>query len=200
MKTQEELKDLYMQIIKTEVWHTEDMQEFARKRCGNLVELSNGKIIWFEKPYIKTRFCFGYGQNGRSTDEEEDFASDLSQEAKENFDRFIGANLEEINWKIKQLEETLESIQRQVWIMVEYYGQPDNSRLVGYTVVNVCDSPECSPEDYRNSKGLQKLGEEDIRIILGGLEEQKRLFLKRLNTYLKKYGLSKVDTWTYLRD
>lgn len=198
--TQKELKDLYMQIIKTEVWKTEDMREFARKRCGNLVELSNGKIICFEKPSIKTRFCFGYGYNGRSTDEEENAASDLSQDAKESIDRFISSNLEEIDRKISRLEEALKSIQRQVWIMVEYYGQPDNSRLVGYTVVNVCDSPECSPEDYHNSKGLQKLGEEDIQIILGGLEEQKRLFLKRLNTYLKRYGLSKIDTWTYLRD
>ena len=198
--TQKELKDLYMEIIKTEVWKTEDMQEFARKRCGNLVELTNGKIICFEKPYIKTRFCFGYGSDGRSTDAEMDAASDLSQAAKESIDRFISSNLEEINWKIKRLEEALESVQRQVWIMVAYYGQPADSRLVGYSVIHVCDSPECNPESYHNSKGLQKLGEEDIRIILDGLEEQKRLFLKRLNTYLKRYGLSKVDTWTYLRD
>ena len=31
-------------------------------------------------------------------------------------------------------------------------------------------------------------------------EEVKKAFIKRLNTYLKKYGLSKLHTWTYLVD
>ena len=58
--TQKELKDLYMEIIKTEVWQDEKMQKFAKERCSNLVELSNGKIVCFEKPYslIKRKFAF----------------------------------------------------------------------------------------------------------------------------------------------
>ena len=41
---------------------------------------------------------------------------------------------------------------------------------------------------------------EDIKLILETLEAEKAKFLKRLNTYLKRYGLSKIHSWTYLVD
>ena len=56
MRTQKELKDLYMEIIKAEVWpKSPKMQEFARKQVGYIIELSNGKIICVDKPSIKKR-------------------------------------------------------------------------------------------------------------------------------------------------
>ena len=46
MKTQKELKDLYMEIVKTEVWpNSLTMQEYSRKKAAYIVELSSGKII-----------------------------------------------------------------------------------------------------------------------------------------------------------
>lgn len=42
--------------------------------------------------------------------------------------------------------------------------------------------------------------EEDKHLIIEGLELEKASFIKRLNTYLKRYGLSKVRTWSYLVD
>ena len=31
-------------------------------------------------------------------------------------------------------------------------------------------------------------------------EKMRKQFEKRLNTYLKRYGLSKIDTWSFLSD
>ena len=62
MKNQKELKEKYMNIIKTEVWqNSERMQEYARKECEYVVELSNGNIIDIEKPRIEKKFLFRYG-------------------------------------------------------------------------------------------------------------------------------------------
>jgi hypothetical protein len=44
------------------------------------------------------------------------------------------------------------------------------------------------------------LTEEDVQKIKVALEEEKEKFKKRLVTYLKKYGTSKLKVWTYWRD
>lgn len=36
--------------------------------------------------------------------------------------------------------------------------------------------------------------------LIAGYEEVKTEFIKRLNSYLKRYGMSKVETWSYLMD
>lgn len=49
--TQKELRKKYMQIIKTEVYPcSREMQEFSKRRCGYIVELTDGKIIRLYKP------------------------------------------------------------------------------------------------------------------------------------------------------
>ena len=41
---------------------------------------------------------------------------------------------------------------------------------------------------------------DDLKNILSVYEYEKAKFEKRLNAYLKKYGLSKLKTWSYLVD
>ena len=53
---------------------------------------------------------------------------------------------------------------------------------------------------FWNLKDIKQLDNDDIALIVAGLEEVKKSFIKRLNTYLKKYGLSKINAWTYLVD
>lgn len=71
-----------------------------------------------------------------------------------------------------------------------YYGQTEDCRLRYYAIVN--------------SFGVYK-GEicQDIELIsklIDGYKTVKTAFVKRLNTYLKRYGMSKVEAWSYLRD
>ena len=94
MKNQKELKEKYMNIIKTEVWqNNEHMQEYARKECEYVVELSNGNIIDIEKPRIEKNFCFGMGMYATYTDEEFERAEGMAEKARTDANYFINENM-----------------------------------------------------------------------------------------------------------
>lgn len=198
--TQKELKEMYMDIIKNEVWQDDEhMQEFARKQCDYVVELSNGNIIDIDKPRIEKNFCFGMGMYATYTQEELEAAEELAENARKNVDYFIKKNMEQITEKIDCLKEALEN-KREVYTYVHYTGQPDYSELVAYSCVRICDNPEFAPYRWSNLQAVRKLSNDDIQAIIEGLEEVAKKFMKRLNTYLKKYGLEKLNVWTYCRD
>lgn len=200
MRTQKELKEKYMKIIKTEVWQdSERMQEYARKQCDYVVELSNGKIIDIEKPRIKKDFCFGMGMYATYTQEEFEAAEDLAENARTNVEYFINENMKQITEKIGYLKEALDG-KKEVYTYVHYSGQPDNSELVTYSCVGLSDNPEWAPYRWGNLKAVNKLSSDDIQALIDGLEEVGKKFMKRLNTCLKKYGLEKLNVWTYCRD
>ena len=54
--------------------------------------------------------------------------------------------------------------------------------------------------EHEKKNLLRELTKTEIKEILDVYKKQKENFTKRLNTYLKKYGLSKLHTWTYLVD
>lgn len=199
MKTQKELKEKYMDIIKKEVWSDERMQEFARKQCAYVVELSNGNIIDIDKPRIETSFCFGMGMYATYTQEEFEAAEELAENARKNVNYFISENMKQITEKIDSLKEALEN-KKEVYTFIHYIGQPGNSELVAYNCVRICDNPEFAPYRWSNLHAVRKISNDDIQLIIDGLEEVAKKFMKRLNTYLKKYGLEKLNVWTYCRD
>ncbi len=200
MKNQKELKDKYMEVIRKEVWvDSEHMQEFARKECAYVVELSNGNIISLEKPRIQKDFCFEMGMYGTYTQEEFERAEGLAEKAQTDVNYFIQNNMEQITNKIKYLKECLEK-EKECYTFTHYSGQPDKSILKSYNIVRICDNPEYCPGRWSNCKNLEKLDNDDIKAIIVGLEEVGKGFMKRLNTYLKKYGLEKLNIWTYCSD
>lgn len=200
MRTQKELKEKYMNIIKTEVWKgSESMQEFARKECNYIVELSNGNIICIEKPRIKKDFCFGMGMYATYTQEELEAAEGLADKARNDVNYFINENMRQITEKIEALKEAIAG-KREVYTYIKYSGQSAESNLVTYNAVRICDNPEWNPLRWNRLQAVRKLSNDDIQLIIDGLEEVVKKFMKRLNTYLKKYGLSKLNVWTYCRD
>lgn len=197
---QKKLKEKYMDIICKEVWaNTVRMQEFARKKCEYVVELSNGTIIDIDKPSIETNFCFGYGMYARSIDEEIASADACAENAKTNADYFIEENMKQLTDNIAVLEEALAG-EKEVYTFVRYSGAPDTSSLMGWKVCKIWDNPENEPWQWSNLRTVRKLGNDDIQRIIVGYEEVGKRFRKRLQTYLKRYGLSKLNVWTYLRD
>lgn len=200
MRTQKELKEKYMNIIKTEVWQDDfRMQEYSRKECEYVVELSNGNIISLDKPRIQKDFCFGMGMYASYTDEELEEAEALADKARTDVQYFIDQNMKQITDKIKVLKEALEG-KRECYTYINYSGQPETSDLMTYTPCRICDNPEFDPRRWQRLHAVKKLSSDDIQLIIGGLEEVAKKFMKRLNTYLKKYGLEKLNVWTYCRD
>ena len=68
--------------------------EFLKSCLSNDLELENGLVLQFEKPRIKTDFCYGYSLYGCNT-ESYDNATESVEHAKSSIIHFIDANIHE---------------------------------------------------------------------------------------------------------
>lgn len=164
--------------------------DYYKRTTSHIIKLSNGQYILFEKPRIKTSFCFGYGDYLRATEEAENRANDMANYASTNSDYFMNENLKELNKKIELVENNDE--------LYTVSSIPKEQQLLYTNYI----TKERMMRDYRDNNNLLciKLTDEDRTLLLQTLYSEKIKFEKRLNTYLKKYGLSKLNVWTYLRD
>lgn len=199
MKTQKELKAIYRaELVKA--WRTEKMVDYCAKKAGFIFEYAEG-LYEVDKPSIETSFCFGYGYNGISTDGDSREAAKMSEYAKTSEQYFIAMNLRGIDRQISQLKNIAAEM-RQNWAegshpryMVEtgahYYGQPEDCRLKNFSVVDTFNgTPRGEVCEDANL----------VEMLIQAYERVREDFVKRLNSYLKRYGTSKVRSWTYLVD
>ena len=178
------LRNRYEEILKG-CWSSQRMIDFDMKQIGLVVPLDHDDIYVIEKPSIKTSFCFGYGMYLNSSEEDEERAFGMVRHAMTDSSYFIKENLEPLDSMIKALEND-----DYVWTKREkYIGQTD-PHLVS---INNFYSYDVEPVGTF-------LTEREINKLIDGYKEVKEAFIKRLNTYLKRYGLSKLDVWAYLRD
>ena len=195
MRTQTELKELYRQEM-TEYWKDNKMIDYCMKKAAYFVDLEDGNYYVIEKPSIETSFCFGHGYCGVTTEEDDRRARDMAQHAKTNEDYFIEKNLEGINNQIESVKDT----SLYGYTFTNYNRMNPDAHLRNYSVVRLCDNIEYAPYRWNNLTNLNILTDNERAAIVAGLEEVKKAFIKRLNTYLKRYGMSKIRTWTYLVD
>lgn len=165
----------------------EYMKNYYRKEVEQICKIRDGYFL-IDKPRIKTSFCFGSGWNGISSLEEDEIANDLANQARTDEDYFLEENLQEINKKVQILEDSLkldcDSYDRVVLI---------KNGLNQYSVVRRKHA-EYWNEEYTEASN------EEVKEVLDLHLSVRENFKKRLSTYLKKYGLSKINSWTYLRD
>ena len=157
-------------------------------------------FLGFKKPSIQTRFCFGYGQNGISTEEDYEGARSQEKNMETNQQAFINANLEDLNKSIEKIETFISQ-----WIDKE-----EKCFSSRYNKIFICKNSynhlayltwSWDYENIRNKDAIIKEAtKEDLLLIIEVYKQQIENFKKRLNTYLKRYGLSKLTTWTYLVD
>lgn len=196
MRTQKELKPILEKEL-AKVWN-EKMKNYCLKETAYIIELSDGSILTIEKPRIKKDFCFGYGMYLRSDDEEEAAADRMAEVARTNEDYFINENLAPLNEKIERLKKP----NKRVYTYLHYIDETEGDLLKSYIITKDWETPDNEFDNriFYGLRDIKELSEDDINLILQGLEEVKKKFIKRLETYLKKYGLSKVNSWSYLRD
>ena len=145
---------------------------------SNAVILDNGMIYIFKKPTIEKDFCFGF-YNGDDYNE----AQDMAEYAKNDGGAyFIRKNLEQFD----NFEDCLKDMgEGRIFATLSYYAKS-----------NICDIT-----DYLYGHEKQyTLTKEDIENLIEVNKSEKIKFEKRLNTYLKKYGTSKLRTWTYWKE
>lgn len=192
---QERLKARYMEIICEKVWSSPKMQEYCRKRCAYLVELSDGGIVCIEKPYIEKDFCFSYGFCGVSTAESEYAANSMAHTAATDENYFKERNLAELVSTISRLQDCEHG--KYKCYSCSYANTP---LLKNVNIVRPFEAPEYRPERWLNARDLKLLEQEDIDRLVHGYSCVKAQLEQRLERYLKRYGLSKVNTWTFLSD
>lgn len=185
MKDQKTLKETYRTELK-KYWDAH-MVDYLMKNFSYLIEFENGEIMEIDKPSIDKDFCFGYGYCGVSTEEDYQGAAAMARTARTSTDYFIAKNMESLNRWIEDLQDDSYDI----YTRAHYISQSPDCHLVALDFLKPWDKV---PEGHR------KLTKEEIQMIIAGYAEVKKTFTKRLNTYLKRYGLTKVHSWTYLSD
>lgn len=153
------------------------------------------------KPRIETRFCFGHGQNGITTEAEQDSANNMARHARTSEDFFILKNLKDVNKTILYLKFSLAKLQGKhedaaafdvpYWVRGCWFA-PRRQNLPLFAV-DFC-------EVLQPQEGRREATEDEIKSLIKFYEKIKDDFFKRLKTYLKRYGLSKIHSWSYLVD
>ena len=214
MLTKEQKAKLY-DVYNRDVWQgSEKMVNYCVNKAAQLIELESGDFIAIEKQSIKKRFCFG--ESGYDYED----AAEMAHHAKtsesyfkrENMKEFRGW-LETINDQYTMHNDDAVSMPSSVLAIAEhcYTGQPDTSPLKGLNEFRsneilealggsayVRELPGAHFERWGIKYRIPTLKELDT--IRAGYEIATKEHEKKVDTYLKKYGMQQVHTWTYWRD
>lgn len=169
-----ELKEAWLKAGESEWW-----AGWYADRVGHIAKASDGSFLVIHKPHIETSFCFG--ESGYDYDD----AVHMSIVARTNEEWFKRENLKEFRGFISALENgtTVEGSPASVWL---FHDRVETNAHFGPYY--------CRPDD------AEEISAEDRAVLLALYKEAYAAFEKRLNAYLKRYGLSKIHSWTYWRD
>lgn len=183
------------------VWpNDKGMLDYERKLFSGAVRLENGGILFFEKPNIETTFCF------HDEGPQYEFYCELMDSEKRLEDYFLHENLDGLDSKIEDLTDDrnwadgyLHTKKRGHRLYVQrksYTGESAPLNLYYYLALDDWEVQN-HPSWY---EGIEPMTVGDRAKILAGLRVERDKFEKRLKAYLKRYGTSKLHTWTYWAD
>ena len=209
-----EQKEKVRAAYDNDVWHgNKRMTDYCTNKVAVLAEFPNGDFIPIDKQTIETRFCFG--ESGYDYDDAQESAhvARTSEQyfKRENMREFIRWN-DSINeqyemfWDVPHLPNNVMVIWER-----HYSGQPETSHLkaIGFERASwLLDSMGGSayvrelPGKKLEIRGLpcHIVTKEELDIIREAYLQAANEHSKKIDTYLKRYGLSKVHAWTYWRD
>ena len=184
---QAQLKQEYLDIIRAEVWQDQRMIDHCAGKVAYIVRLTNGDIVPIDKYSINKDFCFGYSDS-RYNNDDFDRANNMVSHAMKSEKYFIDQNMKEVNGIIANLDGT-ERTNYRVYVANAYYGQPENSKLKHWGMFNPWDG-----------ESKTEISEADKQLIIEGYKVVRAEHEKKVRAYLKRYGTSKVNAWSYWRD
>lgn len=200
-------KELKQEWIERQIEKSKNPEKWAKfykNHYSDVIKIDK-YLLPIEKSTIKRTFCYGCGMYDTATEEEMENAHRQCDRAKSDTNYFITENLTDINMSINKLKYFLiadhkEKEQFRLKNNLPYYIQFTKPFIVRNSELFEGFYSFFKEEEESYYKDKKELTVEEIQLIINALEEEKTRFTKRLNTYLKKYGLSKIDTWTYIRD
>lgn len=175
---------------------TEDWKKYYRKNYY-IVKYKDG-FIQIERGRIKTRFCYGAGMYGRCDDNEWNSANNHASKIKQDQAMFIEENFD--NYSIAGMMRTLKNEDDRC-LTVQTQKNYNNSYkiTVNHEYKNLTAS--YFYDNWGNvDNGFKKLSDKDLNNVFSVMRYAIEDFKSRLATYLKRFGLSKVYSWTYIVD
>ena len=155
---------------------------YYKKTTLMAIETEDGELLPFDKEHIKTDFCFG--ESGYDYED----AQRSAHVARNSQQYFIDENLAPISERIKDIENSRDN--------EVYIGHSGIKGRATYTVTNAM-----TKFNYPwMLKDMRPATEAEKKAILEALNAVRQDLEKRVKTYLKRYGTSKVHAWTYWRD
>ena len=154
-------------------------ESYSTQHSVGAIKLHDGYYL-INKPSIDNRFCF------HDEGENYEYYKHLMEDRETRLAKhFKTENLSEFDNKIDRITKGGDyGTDKRVWYKVLENGETE---LCFYSSWGVPDNyTECS--------------EDDKKLILKGLKFGRAMFEKRLDAYLKRYGTSKIHTWTYWAD
>lgn len=166
----------------TKRYGNDRMNEYTRKTTAGACVLDDGRILGIEKPRIQKNFCF-HDEGADYERYKNLMANDDKMKA-----HFYFENLKGIDEKIKAIKE------------------PDERHAIGfylYESQTACIS-WCARwaiiEKHPASQHFREMSDREKTEVLKLLNQIRQDFMKRLDTWWKKYGVKKLNTWTYWAD
>lgn len=175
--------------------------EWAKYYRGryHFVELTDGVVVCIGKPAIETRFCCGENDCGQGGDGPGTMAfANKVLESKRTESGFKAANLDPFD------REMVHLVGRKAWRFARSGGKGAET-WCGDFVPCVMTGAYVDGAKYlgnaANPAGTEKvvriLNDDDMRRLRRGYMVVRTAFKKRLNAYWKRFGASKIKTWTY---
>lgn len=138
-----------------------------------------GKYYLIEKPHINNRFCF------RDEGADYEYYKELMDDKEKRLaEYFKSENLSEFDRHIEKITKGEYGDTRVWWSPCQKYNRME----------------VCFYSSFGQPNGYTEFTEDEKQVILNALRYGRSLFEKRLDTYLKRYGVSKIHTWTYWAD
>lgn len=155
----------------------DDMRDYFKKSIFDVIELDDGCLYAIHKSGMETRFCFRYdevmdSECGTNTYKD---ANDMARDV--GFEYFLKENLKEMKDRIEHLRED----KPVYWSKAYWRGTSD---IVNCTWI-------------KDSDVVREMTDAEKEVVIKVLEKQIENKTKRCMTYWKKYGKSKLHTWTY---
>jgi hypothetical protein len=208
MKTQYTVNKEALRAEYAKVWHKDEkMIDFCVKKAASVAALPTGEMVIVEKQPIEKSFCFG--ESGYDYDE----AQDMAAHARKSEGYFKTENMKHFREWIKDLSEVLNGLSNYRLTISDtaYYSQDADCKLAGIRfdrLSDILDACGGSADLYElPGKELTVRGREcriatpkEIEIILGAYTAAAEAHEKKVDSYLKRYGMRNVRTWTYWRD
>lgn len=179
----------------------EDMVDYCMKACAEVVGLPNGMLHDIDKEHIQTGLCFGYSDIGYGPTYDE--ACDAAREARKAPDAFMTQNMRTYTDALHNLSLHGE---RHFVCMASSLPRIKGIRYVRTTDILEAVGGSAVLEELKgaeisvNGESMYICTDEDVALLRAGYERAAAAHEKKLRAYLKRYGTSKLNIWTYWMD